>query len=931
MPRESHIIPWTEPLLPQAADWLCRGLTGFPWDLSATAVVVPSRQSGRRLRAALAERARAQGTGVLTPRIGTPEWFESVVLQSSAPAQAELITIWAEILLGLDLDEVRALVPIDPPRRDAAWALGFAEQLARLKGELGRALFDFEEVGRRTVGTECEPLRWEALARIERRWRERLAERGLGDPAALLRGGLETTPPPHGLRRIVVAGVADLSGAAEQLLARWSESIEIQILVHGDPALALHDAWGRPLAEAAARPLSLAGERCAVRSVKDPAELSERLAELAVAYAKNPTALSITLADPMLVPDVAAAFDARELAHHDPAGEPLGRGAVGRMIRLLAGLAGEDRLGAAEQLARCPSFCAFAVERRAWFARPADFSLELDRVLESRIPSGLEAALESAVAEDRQGLRQALEWLSAAASRFRREPFARTLAGLVGEVLEGVSGDRLGPEETQAADAIADEISAVASVESRHATLPREFWPALLGRIIDAGRLYPAKPDEAWDLQGWIELSFDGSAHAVIAGLNEGCVPETVKGDAFMPDSLRRHLGLDSNERRYARDRLLLEAAVRSRSRAGRVDILVAKLGSEGDPLQPSRLLFACSDDELVATARYLFEPLPPPRPKPPRVLPWRLHPLPVPLPPSLSASAIRSYLDCPFRYYLEYGLRARPLESDKRDLDARDFGTLCHTAFEAMAKDPVMREVEDGAMLADYLVSQLNAAVAEKFGRIRSFAIKLQLEAAAARLRAAAAVEVAQRAEGWRTVETERSWNLSIGGHRFSGVIDRIDRHEDGRIRVVDYKTADKARSPRDTHWGTVPVSSDHILPEARIEVDGRPRRWTDLQLPLYMLATKAMTGEDAGAGYFILPKTKEETELRIWEELGPDRLREAETCAVAVAEAIRSGRFWPPAPRPGWDDAYAALFPEGVAASLEPGPFTVEEGGAR
>ncbi len=928
MPRETHVIPWTQPLLPQLAAWLCAGQVSAPWDLSDVAVVVPTRQAGRRLRAVLAERAREIGTGILAPHIATPEWIEAVVAADGGPSHPDQLAAWGEVLKALDLDEVRALVPVDPPRRDGAWALGFAEQLARLKTELNRALIDFHGVATRTSGTDYEPERWASLALIEDRWRARLAERSFEDPFLRLARVVDEVPPPPDIRRIVVAAVPDLSPVAERILARWSDGLPVQVVVHGAPELSLHDAWGRPATDSPRRPLKLDGPRCAIRSLKDPAELARRVAGLAEAYTRAPSSLSITLADPNLVSTVAAEFEARGLGHHDPAGRPLARSAIAATVRTLAGLAGEDGLGAAHLLARNPAFCAYASGRVGWFQGPVEFSVQLDALAVARLPSGLGAAIEAARAEGRDGLRQVLEWFSAAAARFRREPFFRTLSDLVAEVHADARVDAGALEEAEAAAALARELASLASVEARHASLPGDFWPALLGRLLNSLRLYPARPDEAWDLQGWMEIAFDPAPHLVVGGFNEGSVPETTQGDPFMPETLRRHLGLESNDRRQARDRLLLEAAVRSRSESGRVDILVPKLGGGGDPLQPSRLLFACSDEELIATARYLFEPLPPPEAKPPRVIPWRLKALPATLPQSLSASAIRAYLDCPYRYYLEYGLRARPLDTEKRDLDPTDFGTLCHAAFEAMAKDSVMREVEDEAMLAEFLVSQLNAAAAERFGRLGSFAVKLQLEAAAARLRAAATVEAAQRAEGWRTVETERSWSLEIGGFRFGGVIDRIDRHADGRIRVLDYKTADKAKSPRDTHWATVPVAADHVLPEARLEVEGRARRWTDLQLPLYVLATRVMTGVEPAAGYFILPKTKEETEVRIWEELGADRLREAESCAVAVARAIAAGRFWPPAPRRTWDEAYEALFPEGIESAVEPGPFAMMEG---
>jgi ATP-dependent helicase/nuclease subunit B len=40
----------------------------------------------------------------------------------------------------------------------------------------------------------------------------------------------------------------------------------------------------------------------------------------------------------------------------------------------------------------------------------------------------------------------------------------------------------------------------------------------------------------------------------VVAGLNDGLVPDAVVGDAFLPESLRERLGLKTNAARLARD-----------------------------------------------------------------------------------------------------------------------------------------------------------------------------------------------------------------------------------------------------------------------------------------------------------------------------------------------------------------------------------------
>ena len=68
------ILPWDRPLPAQAAAWLAQGWDGTgPLDLGGVWVIVPTRQSGRRLRQALAEHAAARNSAVLAPRVVLPE------------------------------------------------------------------------------------------------------------------------------------------------------------------------------------------------------------------------------------------------------------------------------------------------------------------------------------------------------------------------------------------------------------------------------------------------------------------------------------------------------------------------------------------------------------------------------------------------------------------------------------------------------------------------------------------------------------------------------------------------------------------------------------------------------------------------------------------------------------------------------------------
>jgi ATP-dependent helicase/nuclease subunit B len=154
------------------------------------------------------------------------------------------------------------------------------------------------------------------------------------------------------------------------------------------------------------------------------------------------------------------------------------------------------------------------------------------------------------------------------------------------------------------------------------------------------------------------------------------------------------------------------------------------------------------------------------------------------------------------------------------------------------------------------------------------------------------------------------------------SGKIDRIDRHEGtGARRVLDYKTSDQPVEPAEAHLRAARRAGETAAEFARVEFEGKPRVWKDLQLPLYLRAL-ATGGAAAECGYFNLPKAVGETGIRIWENYTRELDAAAWRCALGVAAAIRAGEFWPPAEWTGREaerDDFAALFLRGAAESVE------------
>jgi ATP-dependent helicase/nuclease subunit B len=462
--------------------------------------------------------------------------------------------------------------------------------------------------------------------------------------------------------------------------------------------------------------------------------------------------------------------------------------------------------------------------------------------------------------------------------------------------------------------------------------LSNNDWWELVLHLLGEGRRFDDKPAGAIELQGWLELLWEDAPHLLIAGLNDGRVPEAVVGDPFLPEALRAQLGLKTNTARFARDAYLLSALAASRARDGRLDLLFGKTSAAGDPLRPSRLLLRCPDSRLPERVAFLFRPAEAAQASLPWRRAWRLQPRAVAAPRQISVTAFRDYLRCPFRFYLARVLGMEAVDPEKTEWDALDFGDLCHVALEAMGREPGLRDCTDAKTLREFLQAELERTVRSRYGADLALPLVVQLASARQRLAKAAEIQARERAAGWVIERAE--WRFpkdpafALGGLLVRGKIDRIDRHEGtGVRRVLDYKTSDSPVPPREAHCrrlGRVPPGE--IIPEfARFTADGREHVWIDLQLPLYLWALEqehggAVPPGEVTCGYFHLPKAVGETGVKLWDGYSEEWQAAARRCAAGVAAAIHERRFWPPAETVDFDE-FAALFPRGTAESVEPG----------
>jgi len=893
------------PLAGQVAEVLWGCAAGAPRDLGGTQVWVPTAGAARRIRFALAELASRSGSGVLPPVFLQPM---QALLPSAATVRlatrAEREAAWAQQLRETPAEGRDALFPRAEVLQGAHGLLTAAGLLCDLCDLLAEAGLD---PGTPEIAQACheDPDRWAQLAQLYAGYVRRLG-RVCADPNVLRIGQLREPSIPAGLERLVIACVPDLPRAAARFAAVLAaRGIEVRVLVWKPGELGGgFDAWGRPLPEEWERcdlPLALDQITVAGSPEREASALLDYLGE-----AQPEGDYALVLADPALAPVLGPEILRRGCRPFQPEGEPLAateaatvalgwmEWVTGRSLRVL------------RRLLEAPHFAGWV-----------EAGTGLGQGLSLAACDQLIAELLVETAD------QAVAYLDseAGADGDRSQRIARLLGFLeshrtasVPEVLGGAWADGgEGTEAARSARALWEEIAGSPLFEN---------WAEGVGvafaRALQNSSLFAASRPGDVELSGWLEAPWSGASRLAVAGFVEGCVPASVTEHLFLPDSRRSVLGLTDNAARRARDAYLLNCLARARDRA-EFRCSFSKFAADGGPGLPSGLLLRCPDAELPVRVRALFAPVEGSGTQPRRANGWRWH-----LPEALrkrgvarvSPTDFKQYLACPFRFYFQRVLHLEEFDPRVREMDALRFGSLIHRALEFFAKESPGEAQEE--RIERIVIERMEAEARRWFGPSPSPAVRVQLEAVRLRLRAFARLQADAFAEGWRIVDAERKLAadepdpLRVGGLAVSAQIDRIDRHPERGIRIIDYKTFATAKTPEQTHLGG--AAANTFLPEAHVQVGDREICWVDLQLPLYrVIGARWYPGSPVEAAYLVLPADPEGTAMAPFEI--DDRLQaSAMACAEAVARRVGAGVFWPPQPpAPNHEDPFAPLFLNG------------------
>jgi ATP-dependent helicase/nuclease subunit B len=367
-----------------------------------------------------------------------------------------------------------------------------------------------------------------------------------------------------------------------------------------------------------------------------------------------------------------------------------------------------------------------------------------------------------------------------------------------------------------------------------------------LGSALERHVFRPATADSPVSLLTLQQAQLGQFNALVMGACDREYLPAAAGKSPFFNDPVRRELGLPVWPEHYQlqlhRFRRVLESAPQV--------LMTWHQEENGEMRLPSPWLeaiqtfhrLAWQDDLLSATLGILLNHpatqvkgsnrLPPPQAEhyPAPALPAAL------LPASLSVSAHRHLIDCPYKFFAAYGLQLKPRETVREALEKADYGSLVHQALEIFHSG--RKGYPD---LLDETLTRSN--------RSRAIALLEQISDKVFAQRLEDNIEHRAWLRRWRTlipeyidwqIKRQVEWTFTAAeqdgatllttGRTLKGRVDRIDSNLTGKA-ILDYKTGGAPKQDDVDSGEEVQLPSYALLTEtlpARVEylyVDGKVR----------------------------------------------------------------------------------------------------------
>ncbi|MBI84787.1 MAG: hypothetical protein CMJ81_16465 [Planctomycetaceae bacterium] len=934
MPITRKFIDWTRPALPVIADWLSDGFTvGKRLDLDRVQIVVPGRRAGHQLLEFLVARAETLGLALFPPQWTTMGSLPELLYQSKRPFATDLVQrlVWMQALREVNTQQRESFLPQLPPKEDWNNWLSLATLLWRQHTELAGEGLHFGhlvEHGQQTPGF-LDTARWQFLRDLQTAYLRKLDAIDLWDRQTARLYALEHAECKTE-KQIVLAATADMNRTMRLMLDQVAD--QVTALVYGpDHFQDRFDRFGCLKPETwsqASIPLQDNQIELVDRSQDQSQAIVDALGKLDKPC--SPQDVAIGVPDVNLVPWIQNRLLQSGIPSEWSLGSNLSQAGPIRLLGAVARFIERHHVEEFAALIRHPDLYQWVLSLQPMTGSEqgptlplSNYISQLDQYLNDHLQPRLGEWLGRPEDFDlvQSVYESVLLWLAPLQVTADGTPISRPLhdwSRKIAEILTAIYGDRI-INRTQTDD---DEVcetfqkirNALLALQNVHHSIsPTLSAPQAIHILLDLLRsehLTTCSGSQDLRLLGWLELPWDTAEHVIVTSFNEGFIPQSLDSDLFLPNHLRLALRILDNSRRYARDAYALHCLLASKKTCR---LIVARRNHQGDPLKPSRLLFATDSGRLASRTLAIFNsdthstavadnhPTATPGSENSQFAIFKPTPLRA-KPHSMSVTSFRSYLACPYRFYLRHILQIQSLNDNARELDPASFGNVIHEVLCRFGRDD-SRNSTDVDRIRKFLRQELKNYSNQMFGPDRRPAVNLQIAQARNRLDAFAQWQAAWATKGWRIEHSEVpddgstfQWNVDEGSIEIHGRIDRIDRHQTtGEWMVLDYKTSDKGASPAESHR--------------------RQDAWTDLQLPLYRHLVKALGIRDpVSLAYILLPKdtTKVGISRAEWSQ---DELNDADNQIGEVVRRVLNGNFWPPAaPAPRILTEYGALCQEGI-----------------
>jgi len=882
---DRHFLGWDQPFLTEAVTWLWGRRDQF----TQTLLIVPTMESGRKLRQALAECGPC-----LAPLVMTAGQYSSIgYVGTEQPLLEQLV--WQTVLEDFDWKQVEKQMP--KPVGDF-WEEQLAQQFVMLRKQTGEYGLDFEGVKNQLGSNHPDIERWRLLARWEYTYKLRLEK------------------TQHARRS---AKTFEAKGVEHHALISAPDSESVGFDELGVP---ISDYWSKQKIE------WKGGEKEIFSSTEPRAQARLICSNLGKETCGSASSVALCIGDKDDTSLLQKVFKDKGVSLYNPAGKPLSDWSFVNWYRAWIAFGKDKKVADLMALARSPWTFKLIPEVEI---TPHLLTSSLQRICEQAKPnnvrdlwhlktSGWYFDAKHKFTDELNLVIDALTALKPAQDLVSRRARIDQLQDFLTTVLGGEESD-----EAMMAEEVFTQLVTEASVLNdwllRKVDLRREFILRLEAATIGESR-------EVVHLEalGWLELAFEQSRNLLITGLNEGILPNTEIGDSWLPESLRKQLGMKTNEDRFAHDIYYLKSLCESRKEQGGIQGYFLKYSALGDPLKPSRLLLQVPAKSLAKRVKYCFSGEPASLLGQPWERDWSLKVNKKRYQQGLSATKIASYLACPFRFYLNTVEGMSPPKASLSEWDHMEFGSLTHLILERMGNDEEAKKMTDPNILHRWLVKAFQEEVEFRFAEEIPLAFKIQVESLIQRFRFFAHIEVEDRLYGgdWKTVACEEKFKLEIEGVVIYGDIDRVDQNPSGQYRLVDYKTG-KASDAKNAHMRDVRGRklAEHLAGTAvEFSYEGKTYHWANLQLPIYALAYMEKTEQVPELAYCTIAESANNTCYHSW-DFTQEEADLARAALVDIVQAIKAQKFWPPAEKVTYDDfeslSYGRPLIEGVTFGEE------------